>query len=297
LNLKKLKRKIQKLLFREQWSLLVCGPDGEALRQIVPPADRIWADPFPVESDGRILIFIEQQFYGSKGTLGYIELFGDLSHGPFCPVLEEPWHLSYPQVFRSNRHGSDEWYMVPESADCGQIRLYRAVSFPDRWEFVRELLPGAIAVDSTLFEHQGLWWLFTSQKTENTGFNSSLYAYSASVFDTDQWTPHRQNPVVTGLDNARMAGRVFRNGRGELIRPAQSCVREYGESLSLNRITALTQDAFQEEKTQTIKPERALHAVCTHTYNAASRYVIRDIKTRRFAPFHRLVPLFRGLIK
>ena len=186
------------------------------------------------------MIFIEQQFYGSKGTLGYIELFGDLSHGPFCPVLEEPWHLSYPQVFRSNRHGSDEWYMVPESADCGQIRLYRAVSFPDRWEFVRELLPGAIAVDSTLFEHQGLWWLFTSQKTENTGFNSSLYAYSASVFDTDQWTPHRQNPVVTGLDNARMAGRVFRNGRGELIRPAQSCVREYGESLSLNRITVIT---------------------------------------------------------
>ncbi len=258
------------------------------LRHIAPPQDRIWADPFPVEHEGRTLIFLEQQYVGKKGTLGYIELYDDMTHSGFHQILEEPWHLSYPHVFVTERGGVREWYMVPESADCGQVRLYRADSFPDRWSFVKALLPNAAAVDTTPFYHGGLWWLFTSVKTVSSGFNSALYAYYADDIASDRWSSHAKNPVVTGSGNSRMAGKISPQSDGTLLRPAQSCIREYGEHLNVNRVLELTPTTYREETVRSIYPERSLNAVCTHTYNETGRFVLRDVKTRVFAPFHRL---------
>jgi len=287
-NIRRIQRKIQKALYREQWSILVCDKEGHLLKHIAPPGDRIWADPFPVEEEGRTFIFLEQQFTGKKGTLGYIELFDDLTHTDFRSILEEPWHLSYPHIFFTEEKGVKEWWMVPESADCGQVRLYRANAFPDKWSFVKAILPGMTAVDSTPFYYEGLWWLFTSPKTDTTQFNSALFAYYASSIVSDSWEPHLNNPVVSGYGNSRMAGRVSLNTDGTLLRPAQSCVREYGEHLNLNFIAQLTPTSYKEETVRKIFPEPYLKAVCTHTYNETSRYEIRDVKTRVFAPLRHL---------
>ena len=55
MTIKKIRRKLQKLLFREQWSLLVSDHDGKLLKHIEPPSDRIWADPFPSNTKADIL--------------------------------------------------------------------------------------------------------------------------------------------------------------------------------------------------------------------------------------------------
>jgi hypothetical protein len=95
----RIKRKIIRTFFLEQWSLLICGPDGAILRSIIPPKDRIWADPFPVEYGGKTYIFMEQQIGSGNGTLGYIELHADLSYSDFIPILEKPYHVSFPHIF------------------------------------------------------------------------------------------------------------------------------------------------------------------------------------------------------
>ena len=45
-------------------------------------------------------------------------------------VLDEPFHLSYPQVFQ----WQGAWYMTVESAGARRVSLYRATDFPLRWE-------------------------------------------------------------------------------------------------------------------------------------------------------------------
>ena len=282
-SIKKIRRKLQKLFFQEQWSLLVCDAEGNILKHIAPPEDRIWADPFPIEYDGRYLIFIEQQCAGSNGTLGYVELFDDLSVSDFKPILEKPYHLSWPNVFN---HGG-VWYLIPESNEHGKVDLYRAAEFPDKWEFDRTLLDNVSAVDTMLLEHNGLFWLFTSisgllSDGQVTGFNNSLSLFYAHSFPTTSWTAHAGNPVVHDASNARMAGRFQWADDGSLLRPAQNCLIEYGRSVSVQRILELSNDVYREASVYAVLPEKYLDAVCTHTLNRCGKYVIRDIKTRKF---------------
>ena len=42
------------------------------------------------------------------------------------------------------------------------MKLFRAVKFPTRWEFVKDLLTDVSAVDATVFEHDRHWYLFAS---------------------------------------------------------------------------------------------------------------------------------------
>ncbi|MDR0785172.1 MAG: hypothetical protein LBE74_04730 [Treponema sp.] len=86
----RVKRKLIRTFFREQWSLLLFSggkenflgtvkENGRLLKKITPPRDFQWADPFIVEWNGKTYIFVEQQYKHENGTLGYIELFADYS--------------------------------------------------------------------------------------------------------------------------------------------------------------------------------------------------------------------------
>jgi hypothetical protein len=277
-----LKRKIIKFFFKEQWSLLICDLDGKILAHIIPPRNYIWADPFPVEADGKTYIFAEQQIGYNNGTLGYIELYPDLSHSNFIPILEKDYHLSFPNVFFLHQDGRKIWYMIPESHENRTIDLYRAVTFPHEWTHERTLMDNVEAVDSVVFFHNGKWWLLTSIGTRDIPANRNISAFYADTFLSSAWVPHPQNPIYTGADNSRMAGAVFHNkNTGFLNRPAQSCIKEYGEKIHINEIIELSPILYKERIIKTIYPEHRFHAVCTHTINYSENYLLRDIKTRR----------------
>jgi hypothetical protein len=293
----RLKRKIVKFFFKEQWSLLVCKPSGEILTRMVPPPGRIWADPFPVETGGKTYVFIEQQIGYGRGTLGYIELYPDLSYSEFTPILEKEYHLSFPYIFSLGngfpRPGRDRapgdqktWYMIPESHENRTIDLYRALEFPGKWIYETTLMDNIAAVDSAVFFHNGKWWLFTGLGSEKGSLNSNLSAFYADTFPSRAWTPHPRNPLCSDPEKSRMAGAVYPDQRGRLMRPAQSCVKEYGEKILINEISELSAETYREKTVKTISPEKKFRAVCTHTVNYSEHYLLRDIKTRtfRFSP-------------
>ena len=244
-------------------------------RELVPPKDRIWADPFPAVHDGRHYLFFEEKPYGSHAHLSVMEIDAKGQPGPPRIVLERPYHLSYPHVFRWR----DEWYMVPETFDERRIELYRAESFPDRWTLHSVLLDGVAAVDATLFEHEGRWWLSFATAVEGLEEASALHFYHAPT-PLGPWESHRYNPVKVDVRSERPAGRVFRRD-GRLYRPAQDGAPRYGSGLVLHEVLELTPTTFREEEVTRIWPTWRPKLNGTHTINAAGGLTAIDARQRR----------------
>ncbi len=245
--------KVRKRNEQPQWFLLAgfCDrsawstPQPERLIPIYPPEDRFWADPFVWRKDDRYYVFYEEFPYATRrGHISVMELDRQARPVGGMPVIQEPYHLSYPFLFEFG----GELYMVPEKKQKRRVDLYRCVRFPGQWEFVKTLFSGVKMVDCTLFEHEGRWWLFSSVKRNGLRYDETLFAYYSETPLSDHWTPHALNPLIRDFGKARSAGRIFRDAEGRLLRPSQDCIRRYGDGLNLSEIIRLTPDSYQERQ-------------------------------------------------
>jgi len=91
---------------------------------------RFFADPFPVAWNGKTWLFFEDFDHRiGKGRISAVAFGPRGPEGDVFPVLEQPWHLSFPYVFE---HEGELW-MLPESSNNRTVSLYRAQNFPTRW--------------------------------------------------------------------------------------------------------------------------------------------------------------------
>src|SRR5262249_21906103 len=136
-----------------------------------------------------------------------------------------------------------DWYMIPETAARRTVDLYRASHFPWRWERHATLIPDVRAVDTTVAEIDGRWWLFTCI---GPGAQSAdeLFIYHAET-PLGPFVPHRKNPVKSDVRSARPAGRPF-HWDGGWYRPAQDCAGRYGRATVMNRIVRIDPDGYEE---------------------------------------------------
>jgi hypothetical protein len=271
---------VNKLSGHTHWRLIYRYEDHPRFtcagsQPLAPPRDRFWSDPFPIQRGGRTFIFIEEFVYRLKrGRIAVLELDANGIAGQPRPVLELPYHLSYPFLFE----WQGELYMLPEAATSRQLTAYRCVEFPLRWEPAVTLLDGVSVLDATLLEHAGRWWLFASQR-EHPGATTwdELFLYSADNPLSRTWQPHPLNPVVSNVERARPAGRIFCE-QGQLYRPAQNSAGSYGAGLVMHVIERLEPDAYQERVVASILPEPGRTGV--HTFNRAGRLTVLDSKGR-----------------
>lgn len=273
----------QKLRFVDQWFLAYRFVPSTEMPSafhdfipIFPPKDRFWADPFPICRDGRFFVFFEELMFATqKGHIAVAELCRDGSWRSPKKVLERNYHLSYPFLF--------EWesalYMIPETGQNRTVEVYRCTGFPDHWVLEKVLLQGLWAVDATLAEIDGRWWMFVTVGIEGTEIYDELHLYYAQT-PLGVWQPHALNPVVSDVRRARPAGRVFQQD-GHWVRPAQNCAPLYGTAMTLNRITRLTPDAFAEEVWKVLPPDWQEGLCGFHTLNRAGDLVVVDGFMRR----------------
>jgi hypothetical protein len=278
-----IKRGLEKLLFKEQWLLgykLARTPEIATtfynLDYAVPPKDRFWADPFPVERDGRYFVFIEEFLY-RKG-IGHISVMEIDPTGRWkqpVKVLEEPYSMSYPFVF--------EWkgdlYMIPETLANRTVQLYRCDEFPTKWSLERVLLENVSAVDTTLQESEGVWWMFVNMGGHGFTPQDELHIFWASN-PLGPWRPHKQNPVKSDVRSSRPAGRLFRRN-GTLYRPSQDSSVAYGWAICINRITALDEEKYVEEEIARVLPSWRRGITRVHTLNHVGRLTVVDGLFRR----------------
>ena len=262
----------------QQW-ILLCHP-GEGLstaisqfRKIVPPKDRYWADPHVIKRGAKYYVFVEEYIFCSeKGHISVLELDEKGQHLSTTKVLEREYHLSYPCIFEHDGN----LFMVPESSANRTIELYRCIEFPHKWVFVRNLLDGLFAVDSTLLHHNGRWWLFANV-VENTGASPSdeLFLFHSSSLCNGRWTAHRLNPIISDVTRSRPAGPILRKA-GKLYRPAQDCSVRYGYAITINEITTLSEESYDERQVDRIKPNWDKRIVATHTLSYAPGLTVMD---------------------
>ena len=249
----------------------------QEFRLLRPPIDRFWADPCVIAHQGRWWVFFEELVYAeNKGVLAVLEIFSDGTWSTPQRILELPCHLSYPFVFE--HHG--QFYMVPETLGQRSIDLYRAIEFPFRWQKQRTLIDDIAAVDATLIEHAGRWWLFANVVADpHLTTQDELWLFSTDDPIEGTWLPHAGNPVVADAMSARPAGRLWRErtaSGSRLLRPSQNSAWHYGYALQIQEVLQLDDADFREVCVTQIKPGWQPDIVGVHTLSFAGGLTVID---------------------
>jgi hypothetical protein len=283
-----LRRITLELLTDEQWfvawrrrpeaaEVLRPADEGESYRVLQPPRGFSYADPFPIEHQGRHYLFFEHYGHSDmRGIISWVEI--DPRGNPSEPraAPQSDYHLSFPCVFEHD----GQIYMIPETRTTRRIELWRAERFPDRWILDRVLIDNISAVDAAWMRYQDRYWLFAGVMLDGSSSSDQLHLYwSTSPFGP--WRPHRKNPVATSIRGARPAGRPFIHG-GQLYRPGQDCAKLYGHQVRLYRVDRLNDSEYHETEVALMPPDWLTGNIGTHTYNFDNEYEVIDGRIRVF---------------
>lgn len=227
------------------------------------------ADPFVITTEKDTYIFFECYSYRTgKGRIEVVRKSKKYKKPKV--VLEEPFHLSYPFVFEHD----GVVYCMPESHVVNRINLYRFNEDKLALEQDCVLMEHVQAIDPTLAFHEGKWNLFFTQKNQPS---VKLYRYVADDL-RGPYLPHFSNPIKVDCADARMAGAFF-NWKGQLIRPAQECVRYYGTAVCLNRVDVFDDHRFEETQIDKIEPvKHSKFKKGLHTINGNETVTVVDGK-------------------
>ena len=202
-----------------------------------------FADPFIFRSANNQLNLIYEEF-SMINTKRHGKIILSALDDNFLPqsnseILVSNTHISYPSVFIEN----NITYIIPETSKKGKVSCYQynevTKSLTNEMVLINHPL-----LDSTIFKHEGKYWLFATL-ADHQFDHSKLYIYYADSL-CGTYIPHEKNPVKVGLDGTRPAGNLFIID-GEIYRPAQNCKDFYGKSLTINKVTKLNEYEFAEE--------------------------------------------------
>lgn len=248
-------------------------PDG--FRVYRAGYDRFYADPIAFSHNGIDAVFMEEYPHSlGRGVISCALLQADATLSRPQRILERPYHLSYPFVFRAG----EGIFMIPETSQNRTVELYRCTRFPDEWVLERTLLRDIAITDATVHFDGERWWMFATVGDEGSYGWDELHLFMADSLAAE-WTPHPANPVKCDPRTARPAGPLFRKD-GRLIRPTQDCSRSYGGAVNLCEIEVLTDSEFREREVDRLAPGLFAGMNGLHTLSATDRLEVIDVRPR-----------------
>lgn len=246
--------------------------DGQPFIELADDGQRFYADPFAIEWRGRQYLFVEEYPYAlGRGIISVAELGPDGRFETPRAVLQEPHHLSYPQVFAHD----GEVYMIPESSGANELVLYRAEHFPHSWVREAVLVAGARLNDMTLLIRDDRFWLFGTEQRGQGSASDTMVAYSARAL-AGPWAPHPMNPILIDRRAARPGGPFITGADGRTYLPLQDGTDTYGGGLGMAELLVLTDDDVQFSAVLPIAPGDAWARSGIHTLSRAGRLEVID---------------------
>ncbi len=193
-----------------------------------------YADPFLFLHDDELYLFYESQAVSEHGKIEAIKTSDLKTFDPVGEILKEPFHLSFPFVFRNG----PDIYLMPESSATNELALYKFENFPNKLVKTRVLLRGAFR-DSSLIKHNDVWYFFTTSET-------GLELFYTDDLENGHLIPHRCNPITENRKYSQCGGSPVII-KGEMYRIAQDGSGEYGRNISILKILELTKNSYEEE--------------------------------------------------
>lgn len=254
-----------------------CGEKGY---KVIPNNKKTWmADPFLFKFNGKLYIFAEMWMYKlGRGVIAYTEWDGR-NFSEWKPVISEPYHLSYPNIFIKD----GIIYLCPESHEANNIYLYKAISFPDKWQKEATLYEGGKFVDTTYFEFQNELFGFTYKHTSNNATGGELWIFkieNSKIIFLDN------NPLSNDDAVARPAGNCIRR-KNKQFRVSQDCHGMYGKGLVFSEMH-FDGTNYSEQKIREMYPtdfdiDEKHHYLGVHTYNELDNFQVIDLRSYDFS--------------
>ena len=223
-----------------------------------------------------VVFFEDFSLREEKGAISYVEISKSGECSEIKTALKKPYHLSYPFIFEF----SGDMFMIPETHSEKRIELYKCVHFPEKWEFVKNIMEKVEAVDTTIYEYNKKWWMFTNiNKNPNIQNYDELFLFYTDDPVNSKWNPHPMNPINTNLKNSRSAGKIFEKN-GNYFRPSQDCSRGYGYQIVLNKIKKINELDFEECIDSYVKNDIIKNSTGIHTLNFEGGLKVIDAKIK-----------------
>lgn len=248
---------IKKLFYNPAWVVacrkiedrnnLIPNKTQKPFYVLLPTSKEWYADSFCFEYNGKCYLFMEiMGRNGSKGTLGVTKF----ENGKFSEVIEilrEPFHLSYPNVFKHK----DQVYMIPETNESNQIRLYECSEFPYNWKLKKVLFENVHLVDSSFLKITDDKYLVFSHDIKDNAFKLRVF-----IFDLNEMTFEEIEKFKSASDERPGGNIITINGAN--YRVLQDCSEEYGKRLKIYEITEFDLESmcYQEEFVNDINIEK-----------------------------------------
>ncbi len=235
------------------------------------PDKSFWADPFFIEHEGLKVVFFEELDINGKGVIAALILDDHFEIIEKQVVIDEKFHLSFPNVFFEN----NQLYMIPESSSNSKVLVYQCDEFPFQWSLKQTVLENTKLIDMVWFKQNDIYWIFAN-KIEDFEYdnNERLYLYSTHDLMSGNWQSHPLNPIVCDKTTARNAGKIiFENNK--IIRVGQNCTEFYGANLTFNEIIEISSNSYKEK---VLKINSTIKPYCgNHSWNeAADGFMITD---------------------
>ena len=252
--------------------------NGDLDFKIIQNPKKYWlADSLVFSDDSGIYLFVEA--FDKEENIGKIAVleFDGNNFVNFRIVMERPYHLSYPYVFKY----SHNYYMVPETSNNNFIELYKATKFPDNWEKVCNLLEGKY-VDTTL---------------RISDDQIDFYSYNMNAKEEIYCTLNMENYAVTILKRIYDPDYTLRGGGnvyyedGSYYRMVQNNKYFYGQSLK--KLNFDTHEIVGELLPNDIKLECNKVIRRIHTFSKSNNFVAIDVSDYKFDFFKLLKKIFK----
>jgi hypothetical protein len=274
---------IRSIFYSEIWSVgVVNAPIQSFLDPRFKPAIdwlprfpdlKFVADPFVLRAEGEGLELLVEEFDFDRYQ-GYITSLRYTPTGVSTlstnVIIDEGVHMSYPYPVRYN----GQLYCIPECHTRREVCLYRFDQQQHQWKRDQTLLSDFAALDSTVIERDGKWWLFCTSQDDFS--ETKLYIFHANHL-FGPWQPHPLNPVQCDARGSRPGGTFFEYN-GDFYRPAQDSTSGYGGALTINRVSRLSTIEFEEAPVIRLAPQRGYWRDGIHTLSAGDGMTVVDGK-------------------
>lgn len=264
---------------------------NESFHTKYPNAFKWFADPFPVHYEGNDYLFVEiMDYHNVYGQIAVAKIKNNKIY-KFKTIISEPFHMSFPNVFQF--HGC--LYMIPETCQAKQVRLYKCIEFPYRWELDRILLEDIKLVDHALYISDNHIIMISYDISNMENKRAVIYSIDLENMNIKQINPEGY------ISQERAAGTVFLVDN-ELYRAVQDCTNCYGDYIKIYKIDRIDENRIEEQFIKEIHADEVLFSENRgiehiHTLNVSETYEVIDFRYRKIYINKLFIRLWRNYIR